>query len=449
MQRQKHPIQEDITKLYKDIYDYVGTQLANAKQAGKPCLFVLGETHPTFMGKSSLVVEKIFIHVAKRYGIQDIYLENGPKDLHDRRDLIPNYEKIKIENPALYEEVFNKMNVVNHILQDAALIEGCQLIPAEPTRKNTFPEREAIMCQTISKGKSSGIYLVGLKHLKGTSECAALSKKFLVSPVCTQPTDIVNQHAKNDNRGHQDLFNFAMDPKKSKQFSVPGKLDTANVHTLLDMVAEAEKTFVPPKATSTTSKVTSKLVEKQNAPVGISTAQSTQVPSAQQTVQKITASHPTALISGAESTASPRAAIVKMTPPPEYSANDFLQLGLWIGSRFGLCSNPFQNSTVIAHAHKTSVTAEISANTKLQKMGMNFESSLEYLFGKIYARSDKDYQKKIKSFLVDVLNGEVSGEMGRQFNEIANLSNAFERAKQLEKLMLARDPVPSLRLTEW
>lgn len=421
------PTQGNIDDLYAEMYQYMTTKMAEAKRAKKPCLFVFGETHPTPLGKSSLIVEKIAIRIAKRLGIKNIYLENHPEALSDRRRFLAGeFEKAKIDDPKKYEFIKHKMNVINHILRDP-ITSTFNLIAAEPKRVTDPVARENMMIDTMSKGSGSGIFLVGLKHLKACAENSRLNKKYRVSSICTQPRDVLGRHAALDDPAYKDHFDFAANSEKVKQFSIKGKLVDTDPDLLSDMVEQSDRTFEPSepsKSKKTTAKLKSKF--KDHAPARTSVAPGMILHS--EKVSSLESSHHLAL-----PVSSPQSfSFLNLTRIDSSLVQPLIQLGLWAGSKLSLCPRPLSVDIPII---SESIAAEASASRQLSTMGMTIESSLNYLFGKSFVNGDRETQVKMRKFLIEVVNGNVSKDIGEEFNAIANISNVHERVKQLTKLM--------------
>lgn len=419
------PTQESINSLYAEMYQFMSEKLNAAKRAKKPCLFVFGETHPVQLAKSSLIVEKIAIRIANRLGIKNIYLENGPDALASRRNFVSDFEKTKKQDPTKYDFFSRKINIVNHVLRDP-IMNTFNLIAAEPKRGSTVAEREKIMVDTLSKGSGSGLYLVGLKHLKVCAESDRLHKKYRVSTINTQPIDLIERMAKVDDPLDKDLFDFAVNTEKVKQFSIKAKLVETDPDLLLDRVEKADKAFVPPTSKkSSTTKLKSKLNEQ---PIVIPPSVP-YIPCGEPKSSLASAQYPALLGSVSGSSTSLWSNVTQIDSS---LVQPLIQLGLWMGSKLGYCPKPFSANFPIV---SESVAAEVSASRQLCKMGMTMDSALEYLFSKKYARGNIESRDKMRKFLIDVVNGNVLKEIGEEFNALANISNAHERAKQLNKLM--------------
>lgn len=424
------PTQESINRLYTDMYQHMNTQLIAAKRAHKPALFVFGETHPGQLGRSSIIVERIAIRIAHRLGIKNIYLENGPNELAGRKKFISEFEQLKKQDPNKYNYFNHKMNVVNSVIRDP-IINQFNLKAAEPARGATFAEREKIMMETISKGHGSALYLVGLKHLKVCGVDARLNKKYQVSLINSQPKDIIDRIAQRDKEvrpADQELYDFALNSEKVNKFSVEGKLVDTDPDLLLAMVDKADKAFTPPVSKKSKASTTT-LKEKLKAPTSVTPPAAPHLPYPEPRSSLSSTQYPTLAPSECGLLTS---LFSNITQLDSSRIQPLFQLGMWVGAKFGLCPKPFSADVPFV---TPALAAEASANRQLCKMGMTIDSSVRYLFGKKYENGDKETQEKMRKFVIDVVNGNVPKDIGEKFNAHANIGNAHERAKQLNKLM--------------
>lgn len=432
----KPPTQNQINNLYIKIYNFMEERIAAARAQGKSCLFVIGETHRTDLGKSSMLVEKMFMHAGKRLGIKNLIVENGPDELRQKLEFAPMLEKMKIENPEQYKIINNKMNVVNHIVKEKTLMEHYRGLPAEPTRGATPSEREKIIFHTAAQQIGSGLMFIGNKHLKGSAESTELNNKYLVVPVCAQSKKMLELTNERGTEHDKTLLQFANDPTKVKQFGISARFVTMDPDLLSNMIREADSVFTPTKDLIADSTVimNSKFEESKTIELTDLLVASTQSPLSPLAIAETAEQSQTADPSFAE-----RALVCTPVNIPGHLVCNF---GMWVGSKFGWCANPFQSLVRVESSDTSLSEARVqltSAKRQLESRGINFDNSLPYLFGKSYSQGTAAEQEKMRLFLVKIVNGDVSKEMGEQFNSLSNIRNDHQRAKSLNKLMLVHE----------
>lgn len=412
------PTQSYFNKLFGEIYVFIKDNLATSSRLGKPSLFIIGETHPTLLGKSSLVVEKMFVKAAAKLGIKKIYFENGPEQLKQKLDYRKPHKESRLSNPAHYKHINERMNIGNHIVSDP-IISKFKLMATEPVRVEGSPAREKVMFNTVAKGKETSLFIVGNNHLQNGTENKLLQEKYHVVPVCTQPTEILLRYKESASPHDRIALDYATNPLKVKQFGIRQHLHIVDADKLSAMVDKAEAAF-----------------EKEQRQEAVRIFEE-KVPAEPIVVEHKELPAPTSCLALPPVDAPDRVSNTTYSVIGSLNtAATLFQGAMWAGSLFGFCANPFFKPAAIKPAPATlAEKAEKSAALRLRQMGLTSESALKQLFGKKFTAGTAEDKEQMKNFMTDVLNGNVSPEVGNLFNQASILVNLHERAKQLTTLM--------------
>ena len=126
-------------------------------------------------------------------------------------------------------------------------------------------------------------------------------------------------------------------------------------------------------------------------------------------------------------------------PTSSNSVSSLLNLGLFALATVGLYSyprTPVQVETSNSLLQNKDLTHEISArNVGERKFNKSLESILNQLCGTEHAKlKNSELAGLIKSMVIDVLNGEVSREIGLAFNKVSSIKNKEKRYDRLAHL---------------
>lgn len=119
------------------------------------------------------------------------------------------------------------------------------------------------------------------------------------------------------------------------------------------------------------------------------------------------------------------------------SAQAVIELGFLAAAQFGFCANPYRHQEIAAVIPANDVTAQLqyqreqhaAALLKLQKSGTSLQQLAQRCFG---SNSDT----KMNNFLVRVLNGDVTAEIGHKFNK--HVANPHTRLRHIQFKNLMR-----------
>lgn len=395
------PNQALFNQLYSEIHCFVQQAMETAQSAGKPCLFILGEFHPVLIGKSSLVIEYMFMHAANQLGIKNLYLE-GTREVYESRK--QSWATLAANNRE-YADTLLEVGALRSSLQ---LTEHFTVIATETSNNfNTdethiYKTREEQMSEIIAQHGQSGLFICGTHHLMGFMDSKPL-QNFHRYPINTIPTRQLTQIPQTYDATTPHLKtceDFIKNPKLVTQFSVQAKLMPTQPTALLTMVDNSHQRFIAGSLPHTCSP-------------NVLTCPAPDFPAA---------------------TTPPF-----RTSPEQFPVAVMLQTGFWLASKFGLCAKPSGNLPPIQFADPLSERLhyqslrESSVESSLQKQGTSLEQALQYLFG-------KNYTQEHKEFVVDVLTGETNNTIRDQFYHFANIYNRNLRSKELAKLCkTARD----------
>jgi hypothetical protein len=232
--------QKIINQLYKEIYNFVLAGKKKAELQGKPYLFVLGEAHSITLGPSSLIVQRIFLHVAKELKIKNIFHEITADELakqEERYNLAskhPDYKHRAID-----------FNIFLHAKQKFKH-DDFKRIPLERTTNQPNEQREVDMAKVLNDIRQSGLVTAGTMHLKGICEDKYLKENFIIYPINTVKLSTLMLGKKEDSTEKvwlQNGLDFAANRKITKQFIVDARIVAIDVNLLIGIVDNAHNEF--------------------------------------------------------------------------------------------------------------------------------------------------------------------------------------------------------------
>ena len=151
----KAPTQEQFDQLYAEVYDFMLAKKIEAEEQGKPPLFISGETHWTPLGKSSLVLETMMLHVGLELGIKTVYEETDKSSLDQRKQLAELDAKIRTSSVEEYKKFENDMSVSVHLLKQPAFKKALTIFPTLPSGISNPDLYERHMSDAICKKKNT------------------------------------------------------------------------------------------------------------------------------------------------------------------------------------------------------------------------------------------------------------------------------------------------------
>jgi hypothetical protein len=460
--------QQQINTLYREIRDYMVQAKEAATREGKQALFVIGEAHTIILGKTSLVVEAIFLHIAKQLGISHLYMEGDGSILNDAREVAQMLENDRLVNPRFYQQAVVGTRVNANLLSRNSLIKDLQIVPAEQSVSEDYAdsvrrraERETAMCRTVVNSNRPGVLRVGMEHLKGIAEHPLLKRNFRVFPVNTVRGIYINQFVSEEQRrDNYPLYMYAVTSNNVKQFLINATLATVTPAALLDMVDNAHQNFLTVQQRNSRSAVR-RQAKSQRQPASKTAAADNPLPppptpsgdamllaaqrpnsrpamlernvpllaDSQHAQATQTSTHP------AQTTRALQPAVISWHPLEKVPVTTLVEIGFWAASKLGFCANPLRS--VVPVTFSNAVVTQLSearmqaasADLTLQQKGSSLEASARELFGNHYRMASHGRKEQLKLFLSRVVNGDVPRGIGEQFNKIVakNTNRQYRR----------------------
>jgi hypothetical protein len=429
------PTQAQVNELYEEIYNFMIEAMHEAKIQDKFCIFVIGEIHATNSGKGSLVIQKIFMQIAKQLGIKNVFLEGTANMLSLTRMLmVPMLKDMRAKLSDQEYIKFANEQPIRFYLIEQKLLNSFTIIPSEQNEnslaESSIEQIDQEMCNTIMANKNHGLFMVGLAHLNGISNCKLLEEIFLVYPVNTIEPEFIRAAL-----GEDEYLNFAINSKKVKQFYLKARLLEANPDKLLAMVDKAHQQFLSRK----TNELSHQTNSQQHAQVSRGSTAELPLTQTQLLQDKISMK---ALADSQQTTCTCKTLISAPPYPLEtVPMHALIQAGFWAASKLGLCENPSYSAASIAFSNPFSEQIyreqqqETAAKLQLSKEGSSLEAAFHYFFGKKFNRGTEAEQQKQKKFLIKVINGEFDNETRIKFAALAQTQNDHQRNKEISKLM--------------
>jgi len=445
-EKQKAPTQHQLDELYGEIYEFMVAKKAEAEKQGKPCLFIMGETHLTPLGKSPLVVQTMMLNIGLKLGIKTLYLESDPASLEQRKQLAALAPKIKQKSAAEYQKFENDMAPTVHLLRQPSFQKALTIHATIPDGVSNSNQYSSHASKYIRQKQTSGIFVTGLKHLQELSQDKQLNAAYAVSIVAAPIAEQIRAigSSKND-----PTIEFALTDPKVQRFPVPGKLIDTRVDDLLKMVDQAKNNFQPQKQTK---------VAKEESKPSLSSRASESVRPVQ--AERIVHQKPMSIgeilsgstfsairpstVSNARAAAIPSFSVrssVSQNPTATTSSTGLAMLGFWAGAKLGLCPSLSPSDLPITFSHPELAAAaqeqarEASAKKLLVRKGTSLEAVLMHTFDKEYTQGTSEKREQMQAFIIDVALGDVTSTIGKAFNQYSQIGDEQLRSAQFLDLM--------------
>ena len=281
--------------------------------------------------------------------------------------------------------------------------------------------------------------LTGLKHLQGLSQDKALNSEYAVTFVAAPISDQVRAMRGSENNAATE---FALTSPVVQRFTVNGKLIDTRVGKLLEMVDRAKDHFKP-QAVVGDKKKQSSLPQQASQPVR---PIQPEPPAHPEYAQKIGL-----FSSNSDVTAQPAigqstdvVAIRTGIPHPVETTPVVVALaafGFWAGTKLGLCPRlsgaalPLNFNDEKSAQMAQERTRESSAEKFFAGQGSSLEAASIHCFDKTYSEGTLEKRQQIKAFIIDVVLGDVTPEIGKGFNQYSKITDTNLRSKKLQELM--------------